>query len=258
MSKAEWYGLSVLAVGAILGFVAGGPFGLALSAVCLIVGLVLCVASVALGTKRKRTAAAPLAASPVQEKTQLLVLLKEVHARPQHNGSFQEIRDPNQADLQFEVFVRCWLVNDTDESLGIRDIRLSLMEGEGAGVATEQVVGDLGNWCLGKLRDELDSWGVRYLQAAQERMPELDTASPLEGGGSRDGWLHFRIQSLTPAQVKNASIELSVKDSHDAAHLGIARGPHHLPGRVWPIQANTLLAAVQNDLRGDASRPTIR
>ncbi len=252
MSKLEWYGLLVLGVGAVLGFIAVGPFGLALSAVCLIVGLVLCVTSVALGTKRKRPASPP--APPIPERTPLLVLLKEVHVRPQLNGRFQEIRDPHQPDLQFEIFVRCWLVNDTDESLGIKEIHLSLIKDGGAPLAPEQVVGDLDNWCLGKLKDELDSWGVRYLQAAQERMSELDITSRLEGGGTRDGWLHFRMQSLTPAQMKSVAIEISVKGSDDITHLGIARGPHHLPGRVWPFQADAALASRgQSELRHDAS-----
>ena len=180
MSKPQWFGLAVLGCGAVFGLVWGGPFGLLLASGCLVVGLVLVVASKALGIEH--------ATNPSQTsgktKTPILVLVKEVHARPHRAGKFQEIREPNQADLQFEIFAHCWLVNDTDEQLGIVSLQLSLTKPGGAATVLERVSGDLEKWRLGRLRDELDSWGVRYLQAAQEQMLELSTAEPLEGVGA--------------------------------------------------------------------------
>jgi hypothetical protein len=258
MSKPEWFGLAILGAGAIFGFVAGGPVGLALSAVCLIVGLVLCVASVALGiTRRKPTAHQH--SSSVHEKSPVLVLVKEVHARPQHNGKFQEIRDLNQADLQFEIFVRVWLINDTDQHLGIKLLQLSITKPDGAILLPELVFGDLGGWRFGRLKDEPDSSGVHYLHAAHEHMPELGTSEPLQGGETREGWLHFRTQNITPAQIKNAIIEVSVKDDQDGTHLGCAHGPHHVPGRVWPFQGDHLrpAAEVQHTSRNQAPRPSV-
>jgi hypothetical protein len=232
MSKPVWSGLALLACGAVLGFVLGGMVGLLLASLCLVIGLVLMVASEALGTKWK-----PVDSQiPLQSKTPLLVLLKEVHARPHRNGRFQQIRESNQNDLQFEVFAHCWLVNDTDQVMGLVDARISLSTPGTSAVALEKVPGDLGNWRLGRLRDELDSWGVRYLQAAQEPMIELSLGEPLEGGGTREGWLHLRGQNLTPAQMKNATIELEVIDSQLQSHIGRASGPHQVPGRVWPFQ----------------------
>src|SRR5215471_6574573 len=114
MLKPERVGLIVLACGAVVGLIIGGPFGLALATVCLVVGLVLVVTTEAMGTRNKKP---DIPTGANQPKSQVLILVKEVHARPQLGGRFQEIRDPDQTDLQFEVFANCWLVNDTDEPL---------------------------------------------------------------------------------------------------------------------------------------------
>ena len=239
MSKSKSLGLIVLGCGAAFGFIWGGPFGLALAAACLVVGLVLFVAAKALGSEGRAIPSHRLK----QPRTQILVLVKEVHARPQRAGKFQEIREPDQTDLQFEIFAHCWLVNDTDERLGITSMQVSLSKPGGTPSGLQKVPGDLKNWRLGRLRDELDPWGVRYLQAAQEPMVELSTDEPLEGGSSRQGWLHLRVENITPAEMKNAAVELEVIDSHLRTHAGSAKGPHQLPGRVWPVQVDDGKAA---------------
>jgi hypothetical protein len=109
------------------------------------VGLVLLVASEALNTGKKP----PAPTTSAQPATHILVLLKEVHARPQRAGKFQEIRDPQQTGLQFEIFAHCWLVNDTDERLGIASLRLSLTKAGGTPVVFERI-GDLESWRLGQ------------------------------------------------------------------------------------------------------------
>lgn len=233
MSKPEWFGLALLGCGAGLGFLLGGTFGLALACVCLVVGLVLIVAREALGTRRPSAAVK----SSSRTTSHLLVLLKEIHARPLRNGKFQEISDPKQAGLQFETFVHCWLLNDTDERVGVASLRFSLAKPGEAPQLLERVTGDLENWRVGRLRDEIDSWGVRYLQAAQEVMSELRTEEPLEGGSTRQGWLHFRAEGITPGEMTDAKLELEVLDSHLNSHLGEWKGRLQLPGRVWPFRA---------------------
>jgi hypothetical protein len=232
MSKPELMGLVVLGCGSVFGFVWGGAFGLALAAVCLVVGLVLFVALKASATQTRST----LAQGTSQPRTQILVLVKEVHARPQKAGKFQEIREPHQTDLQFEIFAHCWLVNDTDERLRMITLQVSLTKPDGTTSVLERVPSDLQNWRLGRLRDELDPWGVRYLQATQESLVELGTDEPLEIGATRQGWLHLRVENINPGEMKNAIIELEVLDSHLRAHIGAAKGPHQLPGRVWPFR----------------------
>lgn len=246
MSKRAWFGLAVLACGALFGLITGGAFGLAVAAVCLVVGLVLFVASEALGITTKPRAGSDAAAP---SKTNLLVLVKEVHARPQRAGKFQEIQEPNQADLQFEIFAHCWLVNDTDQHLGIPLVQMSLTKPDGSTNVLQRVQGDLEKWRLGRLRDELDSWGVRYLQAAQEQMQELNTTDFMEGGATRQGWLHLRAENLTPSELKSSAFTLSVIDSNCESHVGVAKGPHRVPGRVWPFSGSA------NELADQPDRP---
>src|SRR6516225_8051797 len=233
MSKLRLFGLVVLACGALVGLITGGPFGLVFVAVCLVVGLVLLVAYEAMVTKQKR--GEPKAVTSVETKAPVLVLVKEVHVRPQRDGKFQDLAGTAQTDLQYEVFANCWLVGEASIPVAITELQLTLRKAEGSTVGMERVSGDLQNWRLGRLRENLDSEGLRYLQAAQEEMPELDVTEPLQGGVARAGWLHCRLQHITPAEFKAASLELTVKDSLGHVHLGVARGPHHMPGRVWPF-----------------------
>jgi hypothetical protein len=232
MSKPERLGLCVLAAGGALGFlVGGGPAGLVFAALCLIVGLVLVVVSEATGTSLKPVEAH---AHSAPQKTQILVLLKDIHARPLRRGKFQEIRDPEEPDLEFEVFIYCWLLSETDLALAIVDgPHLTLTTSDGTSWLGERVNADLENWRLGNLVK--DQWDTDVVRAAQERLLELNTTEPLECGVAREGWLHFRIRNLSPSQFRKGAMELSVKDSLSCTHVGIASGPRHLPGRIWPF-----------------------
>jgi hypothetical protein len=233
MLKPERLGLIVLACGAVVGLIIGGPFGLALAAVCLVVGLVLLVTTEAMGTRHKKP---EIPAGANQPKSQVLFLVKEVHARPQLGGRFQEVRDPNQTDLQFEVFANCWLVNDTDEPLVLKGLRMWLRRSDGTDISLRRIIGDLEGWRLGRLRDDVDTSGLHYIHAAQETMSELDLKEPIQGGVAREGWLHFRVQSVSPSELKQAPITVSVQDSRGRIHVGSAKGPHQVPGRVWPFK----------------------
>jgi hypothetical protein len=237
MANRTWVGLAVLGCGALVGIFIGGTFGLASAAVCLVIGLVLFVASETRGLRDAPTATSEADLTP--HKTNLLVLVKEVHVRPQRSGKFQEITDPNQPDLAFEIFANCWLVNVTEDRLGVPLLQMSLTKPDGTHLVLQRVPADLDKWRLGRLRDELDSWGIRYLQAAQEAMPELDITEPLEGGATRQGWLHLRVEHLTPAELRTSPITLSIIDSHCKSHLGVAKGPHQVPGRVWPFSGKS-------------------
>ena len=67
----------MLGAGAVVGLVSGGPTGLVLAAFCLVMGLVLFVASETLGTKQKHIS--PFTTASTQTKAPVLVLVKEVH-----------------------------------------------------------------------------------------------------------------------------------------------------------------------------------
>ena len=233
MSKREWFGVAVLAVGGVIGLIVGGALGLGLAAICLVMGLVLFVASEAFGMASKAKQQ-----EDKTRKTNLLVLVKEVHARPYRAGKFQEIREPDQADLQFEVFSHCWIVNATDQPIVLPLHQVSLIKPDGSSLVLPRIRGDFDKWHLGRLREEQDSHGLRYVRASHEAIRELNLDEPLPGGATRQGWLHLRADNLTPAQLKNGTVTLSIIDSDCETHIGSAKGPHQIPGRVWPTTFN--------------------
>jgi hypothetical protein len=234
MSKSASVGLGVLTAGGALSFmVGGGPAGLVLASVCLIIGLVILVASKAQGTGPSGTPHSAL------QETRILVLLKDIHARPQRGGKFQEISNPNQPDLEFEVFIKCWLLSETDVPLEISEgPQLTLKTSDGSTRVGERISADLEKWRLGNL--VTDQWDTDTVRAAQERMSELNITEPLESGVPREGWLHFRVRNASPSEFRTGVMELSVKDSFSCTHVGVASGPRHLPGRIWPCVASSI------------------
>ena len=222
------------AVGLVVG---GGPVGLVFAAVCLVVGLVLLVTSAARGTGPKPSDAQ--APRPARKKTQVLVLVKEVQARPQRGGKFQEIRDPNDKDLEFEVLLHSWLLNETDSPLHVVEgLRLTLKTSDGSTRVAERIYSDPENWRLGTLAK--DEWDPDIVRAVQVPLSELNIADPLECGLPRQGWLHFRFRDVSPSELKTGAMELSIKDSLSCTHVGVTSGPRHLPGKIWPSVANTV------------------
>ena len=224
MSKTKFLGFLVLGAGAVLGILLGGPFGLGLAAVCLIVGLGLWFATEAKGVAGPVTALKP----------RILVLLKDVQVRPQRAGKFQEIEDPNETGLEFEIFVHCWLVSESDVPVAlIEELQLSLQIGEASIRIADRVRGDLEKWRLGSLVQ--DEWDPDVVHTRQEQMPELSLEKQLDCGVPREGWLHFRFVDVTAHQLKNSELRLTIKDVFSNNHEGLATGPvRHLPGSVWP------------------------
>jgi hypothetical protein len=257
MSKTRRLGLGVLAVGAALGFVVGGAPGLVFAAVCLVIGFVMFVASEARGTTRKDAAQKN---ERIRERARVLVLLKEVHARPQRNGKFQEIGATDESGLEFEVFLNCWLLNETDLPLQVVEpIQLTIAARDGSCKVGERVSSDMENWRLGSLAK--DEWNTDKVRAVQEKLSELSTTDPLECGVPRQGWLHFRFRDIGPADFRVGAIELMVKDAASSTHVGRASGPRHLRGRVWPYipstatmgKSNAVAAAASGTVGGDHS-----
>ena len=230
LSKAKRLGIGILVVGAVLGFVIGGAPGLAFAAVCLVAGLVTLVLSEARGT---RTREAAKKNEPIHETAHVLILLKEIHARPQRNGKFQEIGVGDQSGLEFEVFLNCWLLNETDLPVQlVEPIQLTIAASDGSCKFGERVSSDLENWRLGSVVK--DEWNPDKVRAVQEKIPELTITEPLQCGVPRQGWLHFRFRNIRPSDFRNGPMELLVKDAGSSSHVGRASGSRHLPGKVWP------------------------
>ncbi len=216
MSKPVLVGLVVLGAGAASGFVADNPYGLLCASACLIIGVVL-VTSI-----------------PKRAKTQFLVLIKDVHARPQRGGEARTVHDP-EADLEFDVFLHCWLVNETAEtSARIQDLQLSLRTSDGSAKVGRRVGGDLAGWYFQKIKEERDVWDTP-IQVVQEQLPELNTGGLFDCGVARQGWLHFRLRDVAPSDLRAGSMTISLKDSFSNTHAALAHVPCHLPGRILPV-----------------------
>ena len=252
MTKQVLLGIVVLGGGALLGFISGGVAGMLFAAVCLVVGLVLLVSSEAARTYR----VGKQATRPAHQKTQVVFLIKEIHARPQKGGKFQEILDPKQEGLQFELFVYCWLVSETELPVQLeQDLQLTLALPGKLPFTPERIREDLNSWRLGKLNKEADQWDAQVIRAAQESIGELNTTEPLQCGVAREGWLHFRVSDLTPADFKAVAIEIRVTDSLLNVHQATASCPRQIPGRVWPFRAISRPATEVSLSFGEASLP---
>ena len=241
MSKPVVLGFGVIGLGALFIYFHDDPWGMLFASVCLIVGFVLIVASKATGLVSKPGGAK---ANPAgRRQVQIVVLVKgEVHVYPQRDGKFQEIHDPNQTGLEFELFIYAWLVHGAELSVGIDDLYLTLKGADGSRRIAERVAGDLKNWHLRKVErasEEESDWSAGTIRTAPLGLAELDTAAPLECGAPREGWLHFRVQNASPSELKTGSLELSVWDTFSHMHTGVATRVRRLPGKVWPIPATS-------------------
>ena len=214
-----------MGAGAVLGIFLGGPLGLVVVVLCLIFGFGLWFASEAKGVSGPVTSLKP----------RILVLLKDVQVRPQKAGKFHELEEPNETGLEFETFVHCWLLNESDVPVAItEEPQLSLRIGEASIRIAERVRGDLEKWRLGSLVQ--DEWDPEIVHTHQEQMAELNLEKQLDCGVPREGWLHFRFVDVTAHQLKNSELCLSIKDVFSNNHEGLATDPvRHLPGSVWPI-----------------------
>ena len=205
MSKLRILGLAVIGLGAVSAYFHGGTGGILFACVCLILGLVLMVASEARGLVSKPGGAK---ANPGERKqVQIMVLVKgEVHVYPQRDGKFQEIG------------------------------------ADGSRRSAERVAGDLKEWHLREVErgsDEESDWWAPMIRTKPAPLLELDTAAPLECGAPREGWLHFRIRNSSPSELTTGSLELTVWDTFSQTHTAVAGRVRRLPGNVWPIAASS-------------------
>ena len=253
MSTSGVLGLGLIGLGAVFAYFHDNFTGMLFASVCLIVGLLVIVASEAQGFVSKPRGAS--SNSTGQKQAQIVALVKgEVHAYPQCDGKFQEIQDPNQTDLEFEVFINCWLLLATEITLRITDLQLTLKCPDGSTKVGERVKGDLKNWQLREPRgsEEESDWPPGTIRKVPAGLPELDARAPLECGAPREGWLQFQIRNTTPSELKNGSLEFSFKDFFSHMH-GTVASKLLLPGSVCPIRAS---APPEVDAKKDDEPPS--
>lgn len=252
MQKRYLFGLAVLVVGAGVGLFIGGAIGLALAAICLVLGLVLLMDSQA---RRTRSVGAQ-ATRPAHQKTEVVFLIKEIHVRPQIGGKFREVVGQEEVHFDFEIFVLCWFVNETELPLRIVEgPELTLRRPGASLVNAQRLVGDLDRWRLGKLNKQLDSSDLLVLRAAQEIISEFDTLDTLGCGVPRRGWLHFRV-NMTASEFSVSNLELSVTDSQGNFHVSTMSGPRYMPGRIWPYVPSPVPNLPKSDTYPGAPLPT--
>jgi hypothetical protein len=156
------------------------------------------------------------------EETRIFLMVRDAHARALPENNFD-----------FDVFLHVWLASETEFDVAISDLQLTLTATDGSARSGERISGDLEKWHLGTEREESDMWDT-YVHASCERVPELNTAEPLHVGIPREGWLHFRLQNITPEEFKTQPMGLTLVDAFSHVHLALVSCPRHLPGKVWP------------------------
>jgi hypothetical protein len=253
MSRGGVLGLGLIGLGAVFAYFHETFTGLFFASVCLIVGLLAIVWSEVQGLVSKPRGASLNAAG--RKQPQMLVVVKgEVHVYPQRDGKFQEIQDPHQSDLEFEVFIYCWLLLAAEMTLRIADLQLTLKGPDGSTKVGERVTGDLKKWRLRERRgsEEESDWPEGIIRKAPAGLAELDATAPLACGGPREGWLHFRFRSTTPSELKNGSLEFSFRDFFSHMHGAVA-SKVLLPGSVCPIPA---IGPPEPDAKKDGEPPS--
>src|SRR5262249_47281846 len=219
VSKHDRLAYGVMLSGVALGIVLAGRAGFICGAISVLAGPVWIIIS-----------SAKHGGSDAHEKTEILVLVQEAHARalPQN-------------DSDFHVFLRVSLTNRTQFDLGIREIQLTITASDSSshwsGLCSprlaDRISGDLDKWHLGKEREHTNTWNGNG-QTRRESMPELNAAEPVKVGITRVGWLHFRLRNITPEEFRTAPMELSVEDALSHKHVAaLLSCPRHLPGKVW-------------------------
>jgi hypothetical protein len=223
------YGVIVLAIAA--GCAVGGRAGIILGVVGGLLGsglLVWLIVSSAKHEEAGETSPASDYSAPeayaAHEETKIFLIVRDAHARALP-----------ESDSGFDIFLNLWLASETEFDVAMSDFQLTLTASDGAARSGERISGDLEKWHLGKEREESDMWDT-YVHASLERVPELNTAEALHVGIPREGWLHFRLQNITPEEFRTQPMGLTLIDAFSHVHLALVTCPRHLPGKVWPLR----------------------
>jgi hypothetical protein len=231
MSKPDRLAYAVIVLAIAVGCALGGRAGIILGVVGVLLGsglLVWLILSSAKHEEAEEPASAPgysaHQAYAAHEETRIFLIVRDAHARTLPEN-----------DSDFDVFLNVWLASETEFDVAIRDFQLTLTATDGSAKSGERITGDLEKWHLGKEREESDMWDT-YVHASRERIPELNTIEPLHVGIPQEGWLHFRLQNITPEEFKTQPMGLTLVDAFAHVHLALVTCPRHLPGKVWPLR----------------------
>ena len=228
ISKAKWFAHSIVWLAVASGFFIGGRAGVAVSVLSFTVGLGLLGTHLTISRRGNHAQQAP----PVSKQaTEVLVIVKEAHA---YNGSGQNpesVTDSKQANSELDVFLRVWLVSESETEVAIKSCQLKIAASGGQTRTEEPTLGNLENWHIDTDKEETDLWDT-HIERVREPLEELNTSGALECGAPREGWLHFRFRDVTPSDYKAASMELLVEDTLSVTNVATVDCPRYLSGKV--------------------------
>lgn len=162
--------------------------------------------------------------------------IKEVLTQSRLFKKLKQVADLTDPNLDFDVFVNLWVVNEGQFPVTARGYSLSLDTG-GAIVWAERVRGDLDKWHIDDTGETVGMWGEPRTERIRRQLaPDLDEGSvkPLERGIHQDGWLHFLFRDVTLSGIQGGSVTAVLEDSLLKTHEGVSAGPRKVPGNVWP------------------------
>ena len=231
LSRAKWFACTLITLAVIAGFFIGGLTGVIGAVICFGLGAWYLGSRSKLQIKPAQQEVQPILAQPLatpKQPTEVLVTVKEIHAYSP--SAIGDVDLAQHRKVDFEVFVRAWLVSETETPVQIKDAQLQIRNLQGL-ISAERIAGDLDKWYLDYDKEESDMWDT-HVERVRERLVELNTTGALECGMTREGWLHFRVWSISPSEYQSAEVELCIEDSSSGRHVGSVNTTRYLSGQA--------------------------
>jgi hypothetical protein len=231
LSRAKWFACTLVTLAVVACFFIGGSIGVLGAVASFGLGVWYLASRSKFTIKPAEEETLPLLDHPVsapKRSTEILVTIKEVHAySPSTIGEVGLMKD---CKLDLEVFIRVWLVSETETPMQIQDVELQIRNPEGTTMA-EGISGDLESWFLDYDKEESDMWDTHF-ERVRERLVELNMRKLIECGVPREGWLHFRVRNISASEYQAAEMELCIDDSSSLSHVGAVNTTRYLSGQV--------------------------
>jgi hypothetical protein len=234
-SRTKWLAGTLMTLGVVSSLFIGGRAGVIGAVLSFTAGLGYLGSQFHLKIKAKQVPASKQVQTLLEadvegdkEPTDILVTVKAAYGYSPDVG----LDSGNSADrkLDLDVFLHAWLVSEAETALGVKNCQLKITTSQGS-IDAARISGDLERWCLDTDKEESDMWDTHF-ERVRERLVELNTSGALETGAPREGWLHFRVRNISPAEYNSAAMELVVEDSLSVANLSAVTCTRYLSGKV--------------------------
>jgi hypothetical protein len=232
-SRTKWLAGTLMTLGVVSSLFIGGRVGVIAAVLCFTAGLGYLGSQFHFKIKAKQLPTSKQGQTLLEpdvereEPTDILVTVKAAYAYSPDVGP--DNGDSANRKLDLDVFLHAWLVSESETALGVKNCQLKITTSQGS-IEAERISGDLDRWCLDTDKEESDMWDTHF-ERVRERLVELNTSAALETGAPREGWLHFRVRSITSAECNSATMELVVEDSLSVANVGPVTCTRYLSGK---------------------------